>query len=126
MKTIKIPNADHPITIEPSAARIRVTVAGTVIADSRNALTLRESDYDAVYYIPRSDVDMTKLARTETETYCPYKGDAAYFSVTSGGDRAIDAVWTYEEPYDAVAPIKAYLAFYPDRVDAIEERAGRE
>jgi uncharacterized protein (DUF427 family) len=121
MKTIKIPNAGHPITIEPNAKRVRVTVAGAVVADSRNALILRESDYEAVQYIPRGDVDMTLLARTDNETYCPYKGDAAYYSITNGGDRTVNAVWTYEAPYDAVASIKDYVAFYSDRVDAIEE-----
>jgi uncharacterized protein (DUF427 family) len=121
MKTVKIPNAEHPITIEPNPARIRVTVAGNVVADSPNALTLRESDYPAVQYIPRSDVDMSLLARTDNATYCPYKGDAAYYSITSGGERTVNAVWTYEAPYDAVSPIKDHLAFYSDRVDAIEE-----
>jgi len=120
MKTIKIPNADHPITIEPSAGRVRVVAGGKVIADSRNALTLRESDYPSVQYIPRGDVDMTLLARTDNATYRPYKGDAAYYSVTTGGDRAVNAVWTYEAPFDAVATIKDHLAFYPDRVDTIE------
>jgi uncharacterized protein (DUF427 family) len=123
MKTIKIPNADHPITIEPTAGRVRVLAGGKVIADSRNALTLRESDYPPVQYIPHGDVDMQLLVRTDNATYCPYKGDCAYYSITAGGDRAIDAVWTYEAPYDAVAPIKDYLAFYPDRVDAIERTA---
>jgi uncharacterized protein (DUF427 family) len=121
MKTIKIPNADHPITIEPSAGRVRVLAGGNVIADSRNALTLRESDYPPVQYIPRSDVNMQLLAHTDNETYCPYKGDAAYYSITPGGERAINAVWTYEAPYDAVVAIKDHLAFYPDRVDAIEQ-----
>jgi uncharacterized protein (DUF427 family) len=123
MKTMKIPNADHPITIEPSAARVRVTVAGLVVADTHHALTLRESDYPAVQYIPRSDVDMTLLARTDNQTYCPYKGDASYYSVANGGERTVNAVWTYEAPFGAVAQIKDYLAFYPDRVDAIEELA---
>jgi uncharacterized protein (DUF427 family) len=121
MKTIKIPSADHPITIEPSAGRVRVLAGGKVVADSRNALTLRESDYAPVQYIPRSDVDMALLARTDNATYCPYKGDAAYYSITIGGERAANAVWTYEAPYDAVATIKDHLAFYPDRVDAIEQ-----
>jgi uncharacterized protein (DUF427 family) len=121
MKTIKIPSADHPITIEPSAGRVRVLAGGKVVADSRNALTLRESDYAPVQYIPRSDVDMALLARTDNATYCPYKGDAAYYSITIGGEHAANAVWTYEAPYDAVATIKDHLAFYPDRVDAIEQ-----
>jgi uncharacterized protein (DUF427 family) len=121
MKSIKVPNANHPITIEPSAGRVRVLAGGNVIADSRNALTLRESDYPAVQYIPRSDVNMQLLARTDNETYCPYKGDAAYYSITPGGERAINAVWTYEAPYDACSAIKDHLAFYPDRVDAIEQ-----
>ena len=121
MKIVKIPNADHPITIEPNAGRVRVTVAGRVVADTKNALTLRESDYPAVHYVPRSDVDMSLLARTDNETYCPYKGDASYYSITNGGERTVNAVWTYEAPFDAVAPIKTYLAFYSDRVDAIDE-----
>jgi len=121
MKTVKIPNPDHPITIAPNPSRVRVTVAGRVIADSHHALTLRESDYPAVQYIPRGDVDMTLLARTDNATYCPYKGDAAYYSITTGGDRTVNAVWTYEAPFDAVTAIKDYLAFYSDRVDAIEE-----
>jgi uncharacterized protein (DUF427 family) len=121
MKTMKIPNADHPITIEPGPARVRVTVGGHVVADTRHALTLRESDYPAVHYIPRDDADMSLLTRTDNGTYCPYKGDASYYSVTNGGKRAVNAVWTYEAPFDAVAPIKDHLAFYPDRVDAIEE-----
>ena len=121
MKTIKIPNTEHPITIEPNAKRVRVIVAGKVVADSTHALTLRESDYPAVQYIPRADADMALLVRTENETYCPYKGDASYFSITNGGERTVNAVWTYESPYDAVSPIKDHLAFYSDRVDAIEE-----
>lgn len=120
MKIAKVPNADHPITIEPSAGRVRVLAGGRVIADSRNALALRESDYPPVHYIPRSDVDMTLLARTENASYCPYKGEASYYSVLPGGDRSANAVWTYETPHDAVAAIKDHLAFYPDRVDAIE------
>ncbi|HTU70086.1 MAG TPA: DUF427 domain-containing protein [Candidatus Baltobacteraceae bacterium] len=121
MKTMKIPNADHPITIEPSKSRVRVIVAGRTVADTRAALTLRESDYPPVQYVPRGDVDMSLLERTDNASYCPYKGDAAYFSIRTGGERAVNAVWTYEEPYDAVGQIKEYLAFYPDRVDSIEE-----
>ena len=120
-KTIKMPG-DHPITIERNLKRVRVSIGGTVLADSRDALILREADYPAVQYIPRKDVDMTLLERSAHATYCPYKGDCAYFSIPSGGERAINAVWTYEAPYDAVAAIKNHLAFYPDRVDAIEER----
>ena len=121
MKTMKIPNAEHPITVEPSKTRVRVIAGGRVVADTRAALTLRESDYPAVLYVPRADVDMSQLERTDHQSHCPYKGDASYFSVANGGERGKNAVWTYEAPYDAVAPIKAYLAFYPDRVDAIEE-----
>jgi uncharacterized protein (DUF427 family) len=120
-KTIKIPGPAHPITIERNLKRVVVSIGGTVLADSRDALTLREASYPAVQYIPRNDVDMTLLERSAHATYCPYKGDCAYFSIPSGGKRAINAVWTYEAPYDAVAAIRNHLAFYPDRVDAIEE-----
>ena len=121
-KTIKIPGAAHPITIERNLKRVVVSIGGTVLADSRDALILREAGYAAVQYIPRKDVDMTLLERSAHSTYCPYKGDCAYFSIPSGGERAVNAVWTYEAPYDAVAAIRNHLAFYPDRVDAIEER----
>jgi uncharacterized protein (DUF427 family) len=121
-KPIKIPSPDHPITLEPNNARVVVTLAGRVIADTRGALTLREASYPAVQYIPRKDVDMTLLERTSHESYCPYKGDASYYSIPSGGERSANAVWTYERPYDAVAMIKDYVAFYPDRVDSIVEQ----
>ena len=121
-KTIKIPGPDHPIAIEHNLKRVVVSIGGTVLADSRDALILREAGYRAVQYIPRKDVDMTLLERSAHTTYCPYKGDCAYFSIPSGGDRGINAVWTYEAPYDAVAAIRTHLAFYPERVDGIEER----
>jgi uncharacterized protein (DUF427 family) len=123
-KTVKIPGPDHPITIERNSSRVVVSVSGRVIADTREALTLHEARYPAVQYIPRKDVDMTLLTRTDHTTYCPYKGDCAYFSIPVGGERSINAVWSYEAPYAAVAFIKDHLAFYPDRVDAIEERPG--
>ncbi len=121
-KPVKIPNADHPITVTPSGKRVVVTLGGKVIADSRNALTLREASYPAVQYIPCADVDMTQLTRTDHASYCPYKGDASYFSIPAGDARSVNAVWSYETPYDAVAAIKDHVAFYPDRVDKIEER----
>ena len=121
-KPIKLPSAEHPITIEANPKRVIVTVAGRVIADSRHALTLREAAYPAAQYIPRADVDMTLLQRTDQVTYCPYKGDCAYYSIPLGGARSANAVWTYEAPYAAVGAIKDHLAFYPDRVDAIEEQ----
>ena len=124
LKPIKEPGPDHPISIERNPNRVLISVAGRVIVDTREALTLREASYPAVQYIPRKYVDMTLLERTNHATYCPYKGDCAYFSIPSGGERSTNAVWTYEEPYAAVARIKDHLAFYPDRVDAIEERPG--
>jgi uncharacterized protein (DUF427 family) len=122
-KPVLIPGPDHPITIEPAAHRIVVTVGGRVIADSRHALTLREARYPAAYYIPRADVDMAALERSDHASYCPYKGDAAYFSIPAGGARSTNAIWTYEHPHAAVAEIRDHLAFYPDRIDAIREEA---
>jgi uncharacterized protein (DUF427 family) len=122
-KTVKLPGPAHPITIERNPSRVVVTVAGHTIADTRSALTLREAHYPPVFYIPRNDVDMTLLERTAHSTYCPYKGDAAYFSIPSGGERAVNAIWTYESPYPAVEPIRDHLAFYPERVDSIGEHA---
>jgi uncharacterized protein (DUF427 family) len=121
-RMIKIPGPDHPITIECNPKRVVVSIGGTVLADSRDALILREAGYPAVQYIPRKDVYMALLERSAHATYCPYKGDCAYFNIPLGGERAINAVWTYEAPYDAVSAIRNRLAFYPERVDAIEER----
>ncbi|MGK9232652.1 DUF427 domain-containing protein [Inquilinus limosus] len=123
-KPRKIPGPDHPITIAPNPGRVVVTAGGRVIADSRNALALREASYPPVQYIPRQDVDMAALQRTDHASHCPYKGDAAYYSIPAGGERAVNAVWSYEAPYDAVAAIKDHLAFYPDRVDSITEQPG--
>jgi len=120
-KPIKIPGPDHPITVTPNLARVRVTVAGRVVADTGKTLTLREAAYPAVQYIPRQDVDMSQLAPSTHTTYCPYKGECSYYSIPAGGERSVNSVWSYEAPYAAVAGIKDHLAFYPDRVDAIEE-----
>jgi uncharacterized protein (DUF427 family) len=122
-RALKVPGPDHPITIELNKARVVVKLGGKVIADSTDTLTLREASYAGVHYIPRKDVDMSALERTQHASYCPYKGDASYFSIPNGGDRSRNAVWSYENPYDAVSPIKDHVAFYPDRVDAIEEIA---
>ena len=119
-KLKKIPGPDHPIAIAPARQRIMVTVAGLSIADTREALTLKEAAYPPVHYIPRKDVDMSQLERTSHQTYCPYKGDCAYYSIPAGGRRSVNAVWTYEAPYAAVSEIREYLAFYPGRVDAIQ------
>ena len=118
-RLIKIPNPDHPISIEANPARIVVKIGGKIVADTSAALTLREASYPPVQYIPRRDVDMTALTRSEHSSYCPYKGDAAYYSIPVGGDRSVNAVWTYETPFEAVAQIRDYVAFYPDRVDEI-------
>jgi uncharacterized protein (DUF427 family) len=118
-KPIKIPGPDHPITIEPNPGRVLVSAAGRVIIDTRGALTLREAAYPPVQYLPRADVDMALLARSEHTTYCPYKGECSYFSIPLGGEPSVNAVWSYETPYAAVAAIKGYLAFYRDRVDGI-------
>lgn len=115
-KTVKIPGPDHPITIIRSPARAVVEVAGKVLADSTRALSLQEGGYRPVIYFPREDVDMTRLVRSDHATYCPYKGDCSYYSIPDGGERTVNAVWSYEAPYDAVAAIKDHLAFFPDRV----------
>jgi uncharacterized protein (DUF427 family) len=118
-KRTKIPGPDHPISIETNPSRIEVMVGGQVIADTREALTLREASYPPVQYIPRRDVNMAALLRSEHTTYCPYKGDASYYSIPAGGDRSLNAVWTYETPFEAMKQIEEYVAFYPDRVDEI-------
>jgi uncharacterized protein (DUF427 family) len=112
------PSASHPITIEPTGRHVTVRVNGEVVADSDAALTLQESTYAAVQYIPLSDVNRDLLRPTDTATYCPYKGDASYYSVvTSAGATVDDVIWTYEQPYEAVGAIAGHVAFYPDKAD---------
>src|SRR4029077_20290821 len=105
-KPIKIPGPNHPISIEANPSRVVVKVGGKIVADTSNALTLREASSPVVQYIPRRDVDMAALVRSEHTTYCPYKGDASYYSIPAGGDRSLNAVWTYETPFEEMAQIK--------------------
>lgn len=124
---MKVPGPDHPITVEPNPNRVVVRHGGRTVADTRRALTLKEASYPPVQYVPREDADMALLERTARSTRCPYKGDAAYYTVKAaadGGRAAENAVWTYEEPFPAVAAIKGHLAFYLDRVEVTEEPAG--
>jgi uncharacterized protein (DUF427 family) len=118
-KKIMEPGPDHPITIEPNPDRVVVTVAGKTVADTRRALTLREADYEPVAYVPLEDVDRSLLEPTDHSSYCPFKGDANYYSVPAGGERSANAVWEYRSPYPAVDEIAGHVAFYPDRVDSI-------
>jgi uncharacterized protein (DUF427 family) len=118
-KTMKLPGPDHPITIELSHARVVVSVAKVEIANSRDAMLLREAGYPPVLYIPRKDADMSRLERSDYSTYCPYKGDCSYYSISLGGPKSINAAWSYERPYAAVAEIQGHLAFYRDRVDSV-------
>ena len=119
---MKLPGPDHPITITANPKRVRVSAGGAVIADTTHALTLKEARYPAVQYVPRADANMALLERTERTTHCPYKGDASYFSVKANGATLENSIWTYEEPYPAMAEIAGHLAFYPDKVK-IEEVA---
>ena len=120
-RTVKIPDPEHPITIAKNPKRVVVTAGGKRIADTKDALVLKEASYPAVQYIPRKDADMSLLERTDHSTHCPYKGDASYFSIPAAGPKGINAVWSYENPHAAVAAIKDHLAFYPDCVDEIVE-----
>ncbi|HYZ89135.1 MAG TPA: DUF427 domain-containing protein [Myxococcales bacterium] len=119
------PGPNHPITIEQNRNRVRVLFNGRVVADTTRALTLREANYPPVQYVPREDADMSLLERTAHKTHCPYKSDAAYYTIRAGERAAENAVWTYENPFPGVAAIKGHLAFYPNRVDAIEEVPNR-
>jgi uncharacterized protein (DUF427 family) len=116
-RAVKIPDATHPITIRPTGTRVTVRVGGTVVAKTDNALSLAESTYPVVQYIPLADVDQSLLERTTSQSYCPYKGDASYYSVKSPGGTESDVIWTYEHPYPSVAEIAGHVAFYPDRAE---------
>src|SRR6516164_1241523 len=117
-RAVKVPDATHPITIRPTGSHVTVIVGGVKVAESDNALSLAEASYPVVQYIPIGDVDQSLLVRTDSQTYCPYKGDASYYSVrTPDGRTESDLIWTYEQPYDAVAEIAGYVAFYAHRAE---------
>jgi uncharacterized protein (DUF427 family) len=116
-REIKTPGPDHPITITPSDEHVTVRSGGVTIADSSSTLVLQEANYPPVHYVPLADVDRSQLAPSEHTTYCPYKGDASYYSIISDSARGGDAVWFYADPYPAVAEISDHVAFYPDRVE---------
>jgi uncharacterized protein (DUF427 family) len=122
---MELPAPSHPITVAHNANRVRVVFAGEVIADTTRALTLNEAGYAPVHYIPRADVAMSRLKPTAHASHCPYKGDANYFSIFADGRTADNAVWSYEQPFPAMAEIAGYLAFYPNRVEKIEESPAR-
>jgi uncharacterized protein (DUF427 family) len=116
-RTVLQPTADHPITVAPTGKHVTVRVNGEVVAETDAALTLQESTYPAVQYVPLADVVGTALVRSDSTTYCPYKGEANYYHVTVGGDTVDDAIWTYEQPYPAVGEIAGHVAFYADKAD---------
>jgi uncharacterized protein (DUF427 family) len=111
------PGPDHPFTVEPTASRVVVRAGGKVIADTSRALTLQEADYPAVQYIPLEDVEPGALRPTDSETYCPYKGEASYYTLVTADGEVADAVWTYRQPYESVAGIAGHVAFYPQHVE---------
>ena len=117
---MKLPGPDHPIDIAYNPKRVQVLCQGHLIADTRGALSLTEATYKPVAYIPREDVQMAVLARTDRSTHCPYKGDASYYTIDRDGVIAENAVWSYEAPYPAMEAIRGMLAFYPNQVEIIE------
>ncbi|MCC6306011.1 MAG: DUF427 domain-containing protein [Rhodobacteraceae bacterium] len=123
-RTVKLPGAGHPIAIAPFPGRVVVTFAGVPVAESRRTLRLTEAGHPPVHYFPREDVAMAAVQRSETVTWCPYKGEATHFTLVRGAARAIDAGWSYEAPHAAVAAIAGHLAFYPGRVDGIAVASG--
>lgn len=116
-REMKTPGPDHPITVEKNPARVTVRVGDQVVADTTAALVLQESNYPPVQYIPLADVDPALIKATETSTFCPYKGDASYYSLITKDGEQTDAIWTYHEPYPAVAEIADHVAFYPNKVE---------
>lgn len=118
-KLIKRVGPDHPITIDPAKAHVRVKVGDRVVAESDAALELREASYPPVLYVPHGDLDASVFRPSATTSYCPYKGEAGYVSIDTGDRQVPDAGWTYEHPHDDVAAIAGHVAFYPDRVEIV-------
>jgi uncharacterized protein (DUF427 family) len=110
----------HRVDARSSQRRVRVRVAGEVVADTRRAVFLFETGHPTRYYIPRADVRADLLTPTKRSTTCPYKGNASYWSITLGGRVIEDAVWAYLDPIPDCPQIKDLLCFYPEKVEAIE------
>jgi uncharacterized protein (DUF427 family) len=111
---------DHRVDLLPESRRIKVVFGGTTIADTGSALRVEETGHGPVYYLPEEDVRLELIRPTEHHTRCPYKGEASYWTIElSGGRRSENAVWAYPQPYDEVAKLAGYYAFYPNRVDSI-------
>ena len=120
------PSADHPITVTPTAEHVRVEIGGKLLAETDRSLTLQESNYPAVQYVPLDDVDQSLLSPSATESYCPFKGDATYYDVTVDGATTADVIWTYVAPYEAVDAIAGHVAFYPDKTTTTVGSAAAE
>lgn len=118
---MKEPGPDHPIAVTPNPKRVRVVVGGVIVAETTRALTLKEASYPPVQYVPREDIEADLFERSERRSHCPYKGDASYLTITAGGLVRRDAAWSYEKPHPAMSAIAGHVAFYPEKVDAIEE-----
>jgi uncharacterized protein (DUF427 family) len=117
---MKLPGPDHPITVAKNPKRVRAFIEGHVIADTADALTLREADYPPVQYLPREDIEMGFLSKTDKHTNCPYKGEASYYTLHIEGKILENAAWSYEDPYPAMEQIRGRLAFYPNQVEVYE------
>jgi uncharacterized protein (DUF427 family) len=123
-RDVKIPDAAHPITVRPTGSRVTVRVGGVTVAETDSALSLAESSYAVVQYVPFGDVDQAVLRPSDSQTYCPYKGEASYYTVQlPDGRTETDLIWTYERPYDAVAEIAGHVAFYANRSEITVEPA---
>src|SRR4051794_6874652 len=119
-KQMKIPGPDHTITVAPTSDHVVVRVGDQVVARTDRALTLAEAAYADVQYVPIEDVDRTSLRRSDHRTYCPYKGDASYYTLVTPEGELENVIWTYEEPFEAVREIAGHVAFYADRDEAVE------
>ena len=106
----------HRVEIRPCTTRVRVTVGEQLVAESLRPLRLAESTLPVVWYLPLSDVNEELLQRSDTSTYCPFKGHASYWSLTTADGLLDDAVWAYEDPYDECAQLAGHVAFYANKV----------
>jgi len=119
LMTEEVPKIDNTLVTKPCFDRIRVEKDGTWIADSSRAIVLHEARLPPIFYIPMEDVRPEYLAKTETQTHCPFKGNASYWSLQVGGHITEDAMWSYEDPYADGESLRGYVAFDNSKIDAI-------
>ena len=108
----------HRVDVLASSREVSLELDGQVLAQSSRPVLLFETMLPARYYLPRADVT-AELVPSPTRTWCAYKGEASYFSVSAGGRLVRDIAWSYPDPQHDAARVRDLIAFFDERIDVI-------